>query len=93
VLEVVATLRRHLPDDTYPSKRRAATGRNSIARPDPDRASARAPTRCARALDDVIPYARRALGWLRAYGLAAENCRLAAEREDPCATKRAGPHR
>jgi len=88
VLEVVATLRRHLPDDTYRFEpARDFTGRNiyrsslirieSIERVHAD--SLRAGT-----LGDVIPYAKgRALERLRAYDLAAENYRLAAEREGP----------
>ncbi len=88
VLEVVATLRRHLPDDTYRFEpARDFTGRNiyrsslirleSIERVHAD--SLRAGN-----LSDVIPYAKgRALERLRAYDLAAENYRQAAERDGP----------
>ena len=88
VLEVVATLRRHLPDDTYRFEAgRDFTGRNiyraslirleSIERVHAD--SLRAGN-----LDDVIAYAKaRALERLRAYDLAAESHRVAAERDGP----------
>ena len=88
VLEVIATLRRHLPDDTYRFEPASDfTGRNiyrsslirieSIERVHAD--SLRAGN-----LGDVIPYAKgRALERLRAYDLAAENYRQAAERDGP----------
>jgi hypothetical protein len=88
VLEVVATLRRHLADDTYRfESARDFTGRNvyraslirleSIERVHADALK-------SGNLDDVIAYAKaRALERLRAYDLAAENHRRAAERDGP----------
>jgi tetratricopeptide (TPR) repeat protein len=88
VLEVVASLRRHLPDDTYRYEpARDFTGRNvyrsslirieSIERVHAD-------SQRSGNLSDVIPYAKgRALERLRAYDLAAENYRQAAERDGP----------
>ncbi len=88
VLEVVATLRQHLMDDTYRFEpARDFSGRNvyraslmrleSIERVHAE--SLRAGT-----LDDVITFAKaRALERLRAYDLAAANHRRAAERDGP----------
>jgi hypothetical protein len=86
VLEVVATLRRHVPDDTYRFEpARDFTGRNlyraalirleSIERVHADALR-------AGHLDDVVAFAKaRALERLRAYDLAAASYRRAAERE------------
>jgi tetratricopeptide (TPR) repeat protein len=88
VLEVVATLRRHLPDDTYRFEpARDFTGRNiyrsSLIRIESIE-QVHADSLRAGNLGDVIPYAKgRALERLRAYDLAAENYRQAAEREGP----------
>jgi hypothetical protein len=88
VLEVVATLRQHLMDDTYRFEpARDFSGRNvyraslmrleSIERVHAE--SLRAGT-----LDDVIAFSKaRALERLRAYDLAAANHRRAAERDGP----------
>ncbi len=88
VLEVVATLRRHLPDDTYRFEpARDFTGRNiyrsSLIRLESIE-SVHAESLKAGTLDDVIAYSKgRALERLRAYDLAAENYRKAAERDGP----------
>lgn len=88
VLEVVATLRRHLPDDTYRFEpARDFSGRNvyraSLIRLE---SIERVHAESLRAgnLDDVIAFAKaRALERLRAYDLAAASHRRAAEREGP----------
>ncbi|MEB2346639.1 MAG: hypothetical protein OZ948_18080 [Deltaproteobacteria bacterium] len=86
VLEVVALLRRHVPDDTYRFEpARDFTGRNvyraSLIRLESlERVHADALR--AGHLDDVIAFAKgRALERLRAYDLAAAQYRRAAERE------------
>jgi len=86
VLEVVAVLRRHVPDDTYRfPPARDFTGRNvyraSLLRLENlERAYPEALR--AGALDDVIAFAKgRALERLRAYDLAARSYREAARRE------------
>jgi hypothetical protein len=86
VLEVVAVLRRHVPDDTYRFEpARDFTGRNvyrtSLIRLE---SLERVHEDALRAghLDDVIAFAKgRALERLRAYDLAASSYRRAAERE------------
>jgi hypothetical protein len=86
VLEVVATLRRHVPDDTYRFEpARDFTGRNvyraSLIRLE-NLERVHADALRAGHLDDVIAFAKgRALERLRAYDLAAEAYRRAAERE------------
>jgi hypothetical protein len=92
VLEVVATLRRHLPDDTYRFEpARDFSGRNvyraslirleSIERVHAE--SLRAGT-----LDDVVAFAKaRAMERLRAYDLAAASHRSAAERDGALRTE------
>ena len=86
VLEVVATLRRHVPDDTYRFEpARDFTGRNvyraSLIRLE-NIERVHADALRAGHLDDVIAFAKgRALERLRAYDLAAESYRRAAERE------------
>jgi len=86
VLEVVATLRKHVPDDTYRFEpARDFTGRNvyrsSLIRLESiERVHADA-LRSGH-MDDVIAFAKgRALERLRAYDLAAASYRRAAERE------------
>ena len=86
VLEVVATLRKHVPDDTYRFQpARDFTGRNvyrsSLIRLESiERVHADA-LRSGH-MDDVIAFAKgRALERLRAYDLAASSYRRAAERE------------
>jgi len=86
VLEVVAVLRRHVPDDTYRFEpARDFTGRNvyraSLIRLE-NLERVHADALRAGHLDDVIAFAKgRALERLRAYDLAAEQYRRAAERE------------
>jgi hypothetical protein len=86
VLEVVAMLRRHVPDDTYRFEpARDFTGRNvfraSLIRLE-NLERVHADALRAGHLDDVIAFAKgRALERLRAYDLAAEQYRRAAERE------------
>jgi len=86
VLEVVALLRRHVPDDTYRFEpARDFTGRNvyraSLIRLE-NLEQVHADALRAGHLDDVIAFAKgRALERLRAYDLAAEQYRRAAERE------------
>jgi hypothetical protein len=88
VLEVVATLRRHLADDTYRFEpARDFSGRNvyraSLIRLE---SFERVHAESLRAghLDDVIAFAKaRALERLRAYELAAASHRRAAERDGP----------
>jgi hypothetical protein len=86
VLEVVALLRRHVPDDTYRFEpARDFTGRNvfraSLMRLE-NLERVHADALRAGHLDDVIAFAKaRALERLRAYDLAAEQYRRAAERE------------
>jgi len=87
VLEVIAVLRRHVPDDTYRFEpARDFTGRNvyrsallrleNLERLHPEALR-------AGHMDGVIAFAKgRALERIRAYDLAAEIYRLAAERED-----------
>jgi hypothetical protein len=86
VLEVVATLRRHVPDDTYRFEpARDFTGRNvyrssliRLENLERVHADALRPGH----LDDVIAFAKaRALERLRAFDLAAASYRRAAERE------------
>jgi tetratricopeptide (TPR) repeat protein len=85
VLEVVATLRRHVPDDTYRFPPATDfTGRNvyrsSLVRLE-NLQSVYADALRAGQLDDVIAFAKgRALERLRAYELAADSYRRAAER-------------
>ena len=87
-LEVVATLRRHLPDDTYRFPAGLDfTGRNiyraSLIRLESIE-SVHADSLRAGNLDDVIAYSKgRALERLRAYDLAAESHRKAAEHDGP----------
>jgi len=86
VLEVVALLRRHVPDDTYRFEpARDFTGRNvyraSLIRLE-NLERVHADALRAGHLDDVIAFAKgRALERLRAYDLAAAEYRRAAERE------------
>lgn len=86
VLEVVALLRRHVPDDTYRFEpARDFTGRNvfraSLIRLE-NLERVHADALRAGHLDDVISFAKaRALERLRAYDLAAEQYRKAAARE------------
>jgi len=86
VLEVVAVLRRHVPDDTYRFEpARDFTGRNvyrsSLLRLE-NLERVHAEGLRAGQMDGVIAFAKgRALERIRAYGLAAESYRIAAERE------------
>jgi hypothetical protein len=86
VLEVVATLRHHVPDDTYRFQPATDfTGRNiyrsSLIRLE-NLERVYADALRAGHLDDVIAFAKgRALERLRAYDLAAESYRHAAEHE------------
>jgi hypothetical protein len=86
VLEVVAVLRRHVPDDTYRFEpARDFTGRNvyrsSLLRLE-NLERVHADALRAGQMDGVIAFAKgRALERIRAYGLAAESYRIAAERE------------
>jgi hypothetical protein len=86
VLEVVAVLRRHVPDDTYRFEpARDFTGRNvyrsSLLRLE-NLERVHADGLRAGQMDGVIAFAKgRALERIRAYGLAAESYRMAAERE------------
>jgi hypothetical protein len=86
VLEVVAVLQRHVPDDTYRFEpARDFTGRNvyraSLLRLE-NLEKLHAESLRAGTLDDVIAFAKgRALERLRAYDLAARFYRQAAERE------------
>jgi hypothetical protein len=88
VLEIVATLRRHVPDDTYRFEpARDFTGRNvyraSLIRLE-SMERVHADALRAGHLDDVIAFAKgRALERLRAYDLAAASYRRAAERDGP----------
>ncbi|RIL07656.1 MAG: hypothetical protein DCC71_02070 [Proteobacteria bacterium] len=88
VLEVVATLRRHLADDTYRFEpARDFSGRNvyraSLIRLE-SLERVHAESLRAGHLDDVIAFAKaRALERLRAYDLAAASHRRAAERDGP----------
>jgi len=88
VLEVVAVLRHHVPDDTYRFEpARDFTGRNvyraSLLRLE-NLEQVHADALRAGTLDDVIAFAKgRALERLRAYDLAAASYRSAAEREGP----------
>lgn len=88
VLEVVATLRRHLPDDTYRFEpARDFSGRNvyraSLIRLE-SLERVHAESLRAGNLDDVIAFSKaRALERLRSYDLAAANHRAAAQREGP----------
>ena len=92
VLEVIAVLRRHVPDDTYRfPPARDFTDRNvyrsSLLRLENIE---RVHGRELRAghMDGVIAFAKgRALERLRAFDLAAEEYRLAAEREETLATE------
>lgn len=85
-LEVVAVLRRHVPDDTYRFEpARDFTGRNvyrsSLLRLE-NLERVHAEGLRAGQMDGVIAFAKgRALERIRAYGLAAESYRIAAERE------------
>ncbi len=87
VLEVVAVLRRHIPDDTYRFEpARDFAGRN-VYRATLIRLEniERVHTDSLRAghMDGVIAFAKaRSLERIRAFDLAAEHYRLAAERED-----------
>jgi tetratricopeptide (TPR) repeat protein len=86
VLEVVAVLRRHVPDDTYRFEpARDFTGRNvyrsSLLRLENLESRQRDALRAGH-LDGVIAFAKgRALERLRAFDLAAEAYRIAAERD------------
>jgi len=86
VLEVIATLRRHVPDDTYRFEpARDFTGRNvyraSLIRLE-NLERIHADALRAGHLDDVIAFAKgRALERIRAYDLAAEHYRRAARRD------------
>jgi hypothetical protein len=86
VLEVVALLRRHVPDDTYRFEpARDFTGRNvyraSLIRLE-NLERVHADALRAGHLDDVMAFAKgRALERLRAYDLAAQEYRRAAERD------------
>ncbi len=86
VLEVVATLRRHVPDDTYRfESARDFTGRNvyraSLIRLE-NLERIHADALRAGHLDDVIAFAKgRALERIRAYGLASDSYRRAARRD------------
>jgi hypothetical protein len=88
VLEVVATLRRHLADDTYRFEpARDFSGRNvyraSLIRLE-SLERVHAESLRAGTLDDVISFAKaRSYERLRAYDLAAASHRRAAEREGP----------
>jgi hypothetical protein len=87
VLEVVAVLRRHVPDDTYRFEpARDFTGRNvyrsSLLRLESLESRQRDALRAGH-LDGVIAFAKgRAFERLRAFDLAAEAFRLAAERDE-----------
>jgi len=86
VLEVVAVLRRHVPDDTYRFEpARDFTGRNvfrsSLLRLESLESRQEDALRAGH-LDGVIAFAKgRALERLRAFSLAAEAYRIAAERD------------
>lgn len=86
VLEVVATLRRHVPDDTYRFEpARDFTGRNvyraSLIRLE-NLERIHADALRAGHLDDVLAFSKaRALERIRAYDLAAESYRRAARRD------------
>lgn len=88
VLEVVAVLRRHIPDDTYRFPPAADfTGRNiyraSLLRLE-NLETAHADALRAGTLDDVIAFAKgRSLERIRGFELAAVNYRRAAERDGP----------
>jgi hypothetical protein len=87
-LEIVAVLRRHVPDDTYRFEpARDYTGRNvyrsSLLRLENLEAVHRDALRAGH-LDGVIAFAKgRALERIRAFDLAADEYRLAGEIEDP----------
>jgi hypothetical protein len=87
VLEVVAVLRRHVPDDTYRFEpARDFTGRNvyrsSLLRLENLESRHEHALRAGH-LDGVIVFAKgRALERLRAYDLAADAYRIAAERDE-----------
>jgi len=92
VIEVIAVLQQHVPDDTYRFEpARDFTGRNvyrsSLLRLESvERAHADALR--AGHMDGVIAFAKgRALERIRAYDLAAEAYRLAADREPALATE------
>jgi len=86
VLEVVAVLRRHVPDDTYRFEpARDFTGRNvyrsSLLRLE-NLERVHAEGLRAGQMDGILAFAKsRALERIRAYSLAAESYRIAAERE------------
>lgn len=86
VLEVIAVLRRHVPDDTYRFQpARDFTGRNvyrsSLLRLESIEAIHAAALRAGH-MEGVIAFAKgRALERMRAYDLAAEEYRIAAERD------------
>jgi hypothetical protein len=88
VLEAVAVLRRHVPDDTYRFEpARDFTGRNvyraSLLRLE-NLEQIHAESLRAGHMDDVIAFAKgRSLERLRAYDLAATSYRSAAERDGP----------
>jgi hypothetical protein len=88
ILEVLATLRLHVPDDTYRFPPATDfTGRNvyrsSLVRLE-NLERVHADALRAGQMDDVVSFAKgRALERLRAYGLAATSYRSAAEREGP----------
>jgi hypothetical protein len=90
VLEVVAVLRRHVPDDTYRFEpARDFAGRNvyraSLIRLE-NLERVHADALRAGHMDGVIAFAKgRALERIRAFGLAAEHYRRAAELEEPLA--------
>jgi len=88
VLEVVAVLRRHIPDDTYRfAPARDFTGRNvyraSLLRLE-NLETAHADALRAGTLDDVIAFSKgRALERIRAFDLAAVSYRRARESDSP----------
>jgi hypothetical protein len=92
VLEVIAVLRRHVPDDTYRFEpARDYTGRNvyrsSLLRLE-SMERVHAPALRAGHLDGALAFSKaRALERLRAFDLAAEAYRLAAEREPELAVE------
>jgi hypothetical protein len=91
-LEVVAVLRRHVPDDTYRFEpARDFTGRNvyrsSLLRLE-NLERVHADALRAGQLDGIIAFAKgRALERIRAYDLAAESYRISAEREEALRTE------
>ncbi len=88
ILEIVAVLRRHVPDDTYRFEpARDFTGRNvyrsTLVRLENLEALEEEALRAGH-MDDVIAFAKgRSLERLRAFDLAAENYRKAAESDGP----------